>query len=55
MTSGSGFLFSGKLQEFLRRRHQIIARKVKDGSEAVRRHVAFYRLNRIYGMESRFV
>ena len=56
MTSGVGFLFSGKLQEFLKRgRHQVTARKVKDVNEAAKRYVAFYGLNRAYGMESRFV
>ncbi len=53
MTSGISFVFPGKLKKYLLREYKRLSKKVKSNNESVRRFVAFFKLNRIYGIETR--
>ncbi len=54
MTSGVSFVFPGDLEEYLLRRYKKLSKKVKSDSEAIKRFVSFFRLNKTNGIEVRY-
>ncbi len=50
MSAGFSFIFSGDREEHLLRQHKILLRKVKSEETAVKRFVAFFKLNQRIGL-----
>lgn len=53
MTSGMFCIFPGNSERYLLKRYKIIKRKIKSEIESVQRFIAFFRLNRTEGLETR--
>lgn len=51
MSAGASFIFPPDRESYLLRQHQVIMRKVKSEDTAVQRFVAFFKLNRRFGLE----
>lgn len=55
MTSGMAFIFPGESERYLLKQYKILGKKVKSNNEAIKRFVAFFKLNRTDGAEVMFV
>jgi hypothetical protein len=54
ITGGFGFAFMSALEEILLMEYKQRAKNVKSSSESLKRYVAFFKLNRRYGLASEF-
>lgn len=54
MSGGFGFAFNNDLAEHLIKEYKHVAKRVKSSSESLKRHVAFFKLYRRYGVEIDF-
>ena len=50
-TSGIAFVFEGELIGYLLHRYKIFMKKIKEGSESMKRFLCFYRLNKRFGID----
>jgi hypothetical protein len=54
ISGGFGFGFNGDLEDFLLKEYKLRANNVKSSSESLKRYVAFFKLNRRYGIEAEY-
>ncbi|SNQ61206.1 hypothetical protein [Candidatus Methanoperedens nitratireducens] len=55
MAAGSSFAFPSNSENYLLRRYKILSRKVKSGSDSIKRFVSFYKLSKTQGIEVRYL
>jgi hypothetical protein len=55
MSTGISFAFPSNSENYLLRRYKILSKKVKSGSDSIRRFVSFYKLSKTQGIEVRYL
>jgi hypothetical protein len=55
MSAGMSFAFPADSENYLLRRYKILSRKVKSGSDSIKRFVSFYKLSKTQGIEVRYL
>ena len=55
MTSGVSFVFPPRMESYIIRNYKVKSKKIKSNNEAIKRFVAFYKLNKSYGMDVRYM
>jgi len=54
ISGGIAFVFHNDLEENLLKEYKQIAKRVKSSNESIKKYVAFFKLNRRYGIETEF-
>ncbi len=55
VSAGISFAFPADSEKYLLKRYKILSRKVKSGSDAIKRFVSFYKLSKTEGIEVRYL
>jgi len=55
MTSGVSFVFPPYKENYLIQEYKKKSKKIKSDNEAIKRFVTFYKLNKIYGMDVKYI
>lgn len=54
ISGGIAFAFHNDLEEYLLKEYKHIAKRIKSSNESIKKYVAFFKLNRRYGIETEF-
>jgi hypothetical protein len=54
MSTGISFAFPADSENYILKRYKILSRKVKSGSDSIKRFISFYKLSKTQGIEVRY-